>query len=231
MTHPRESKLSVTKSLSGVAGATVTMIVLIAAIAAAHAKTSPPSNGISAIATATGDPTYVVGSIATTSGFSAPSATSESTEVDDAITASDGFIAADATLSPFDVDQPAVGNLNRNLLSAIQHAATDAANDGIEIRINSGWRSARYQQYLLNQAVIQYGSEREARKWVSTPEQSAHVAGDAVDIAPIDADDWLLQHGNQYGLCQIYANEIWHFELDVEPGGTCPPPKADASEG
>jgi len=156
-----------------------------------------------------------------------------SVPTDDArhITANDGYIAENVTLSPFDIGQPAVGNLNRDLLDAVQRATTDAASDGVEIRINSGWRSARYQQSLLNEAVIEYGSEVEARKWVSTPDQSAHVAGKAVDIAPTDADYWLQQHGNQYGLCQIYANEIWHFELAVEPGALCPPPKTDASEG
>ena len=28
---------------------------------------------------------------------------------------------------------------------------------------------------------------------------------------PTDADDWLIQHGSDYGLCQTYANEMWHF--------------------
>jgi LAS superfamily LD-carboxypeptidase LdcB len=147
------------------------------------------------------------------------------------IGAADGFIPADETLSPFGVDQPAVGNLKPDLLSAIQRAAADAAIDGIDIRINSGWRSARYQQQLLNEAITTYGSEQEALKWVDTPEQSSHVAGKAIDIAPTAADDWLVQHGAAYGLCQTYANEIWHFELAVAPGMTCPAPKADASDG
>jgi D-alanyl-D-alanine carboxypeptidase len=55
------------------------------------------------------------------------------------------------------------------------------------------------------------------------------VTGDAVDIGPTDADSWLQQHGDRYGLCQTYANEMWHFELATEPGGTCPPGKEDAA--
>ena len=75
----------------------------------------------------------------------------------------------------------------------------------------------------------EYGSLEEARKWVSTPELSAHVTGDAIDIGYTDADSWLMQHGADYGLCQIYSNEIWHFELATTPGGDCPPQLADAS--
>jgi hypothetical protein len=39
------------------------------------------------------------------------------------------------------------------------------------------------------------------------------VSGDAVDIGPADATAWLSAHGARYGLCQIYRNEPWHYEL------------------
>ncbi len=146
------------------------------------------------------------------------------------LTAADGYIAGEG-LSPFATDYPAVGNLVPELLAAVQHASTDAARDGVDLMITSGWRSARYQQSLLDAAIAQYGSEAEARKWVNTPEKSTHVSGKAVDIGPRAADRWLRQHGNRYGLCQIYANEIWHFELATGPGGICPRPIADASAG
>ena len=69
---------------------------------------------------------------------------------------------------------------------------------------------------LLHQrqdAVAEYGSEEEAARWVATPENSEHVSGDAIDLGPLTAQDWLAQHGDEFGLCQIYANERWHFEL------------------
>lgn len=147
------------------------------------------------------------------------------------LTAADGYIADGEELSPFATDYPAVGNLAPDLLAAVQHAATDAARDGVDLMITSGWRSARYQQALLDAAIAQYGSEAEARRWVNTPAKSTHVTGKAVDIGPTAADLWLRQHGNRYGLCQIYANEPWHYELATEPGGICPPPLADASAG
>jgi LAS superfamily LD-carboxypeptidase LdcB len=146
-------------------------------------------------------------------------------------TAQDGYIADGERLTPFDTDHPAVGNLDRDLLHAVQRAWTDAARDGVDMVINSGWRSERYQQGLLDDAVVRYGSKAEARKWVDTPKQSTHVTGNAVDIGPADADSWLSQHGNEYGLCQIYANEMWHYEFAIEPGGTCPRQISNASVG
>ena len=145
------------------------------------------------------------------------------------LTAADGYIADGEGLSPFATDQPAVGNLDPKLLAAVQQASIDTARNGVELLITSGWRSVRYQQVLLDAAIGQYGNEAEARRRVSTPERSAHVTGRAVDIGPAAAQFWLRQHGNRYGLCQIYVNEPWHYELATQPGGICPPLIEDAS--
>ncbi|KQZ68860.1 M15 family metallopeptidase [Nocardioides sp. Root151] len=116
----------------------------------------------------------------------------------------------------FDDDVPAVGNLDPDLLAALREAADDAADDHVGFHVNSGWRSAAYQQQLLNEAVSQYGSMEEASRWVATPETSAHVSGDAIDLGPPESAEWLADHGDDYGLCQIYRNEPWHFELRTE---------------
>ena len=43
-----------------------------------------------------------------------------------------------------------------------------------------------------------------------------------------DAAAWLSEHGAEYGLCQIYRNEPWHFELRPEAiDHGCPPVYAD----
>jgi hypothetical protein len=130
---------------------------------------------------------------------------------------------------PLNTDRPTVGKLDPDLLDALQAAAEDALADGVRITVTSGWRSRSHQQRLFTEAVTRYGSEEEASRWVSTPDTSAHVTGDAVDIGPTDAADWLGQHGEYYGLCQSFANEIWHFELATTPGGTCPDPLPDSS--
>jgi D-alanyl-D-alanine carboxypeptidase len=141
----------------------------------------------------------------------------------------DGYISDSDSVSIFDEQLPAIAGLDAALRSAVQDAATAAAADGQDMRITSGWRSAAYQQALLDQATASYGSLEEARKWVNTPELSSHVTGRAVDVGPIDAQFWLIEHGYEYGLCQTYANERWHFELATEPGGTCPDQRLDAA--
>ncbi|MET9662591.1 M15 family metallopeptidase [Streptomyces sp. NPDC006510] len=131
--------------------------------------------------------------------------------------------------TPFDTRYPAIGRLDEPLLKAVQEAARDARGDGVEFRVTSGWRSKEHQQRLLDEAIERYGSPEKARQFVNTPEKSTHVSGTAVDIGPTDADDWLIRNGSDYGLCQVYDNEMWHFELLTGPGGTCPAPLSDAA--
>jgi D-alanyl-D-alanine carboxypeptidase len=126
---------------------------------------------------------------------------------------------------------PAVTNLDPGLLQALRRAATDAADDGIEFYVNSGWRSPEYQDQLLREAVAEYGSEDEAARWVATAATSPHVAGDAVDLGDSEATAWLSEHGAEYGLCQIYRNEPWHYELRTEAmEHGCPRMYADPTE-
>lgn len=125
-------------------------------------------------------------------------------------------------LSPYDVANPVVGNLNPALLDAVQRATAAAAADGVTMTITSGWRSAAFQQQLLDDAVATYGSLAAARQFVQTPERSRHVLGQAVDMGGVGADQWLIANGARFGLCQIYANELWHFELAADAAGNCP---------
>src|SRR5688500_13062238 len=138
----------------------------------------------------------------------------------------DGAVLDGATV--FDDEIPGVANLDPDLLGPLRQAATDAADDGVEFFVESGWRSPEYQNQLLREAVSEYGSEEEAARWVATAETSAHVSGDAVDIGPVAATAWLSKHGARYGLCQIYRNEPWHYELRLEATSRgCPRMYAD----
>ncbi len=127
------------------------------------------------------------------------------------------------TMTPFDVQYAAVGRLDPALLSAIQSAATAAGADGITMTITSGWRSPEFQWRLLDNAIQTYGSYAAARQYVQTPEASKHVTGQAIDVGGQGADQWLITNGSRFGLCRIYANELWHFELATDADGRCPP--------
>ena len=131
-------------------------------------------------------------------------------------------------VTAFDNQYPAVARLNPALRSALRRATTDAAGDGVQIVVNSGWRSPKYQEQLLLEAITTYGSRQAAARWVASPSASAHVQGRAVDLGPARAAAWLSRHGARYGLCQIYRDEAWHYErrpAAVRDG--CPPLYAD----
>jgi D-alanyl-D-alanine carboxypeptidase len=123
----------------------------------------------------------------------------------------DGLLDDGTTV--FDDAIPAIANLDPDLVGALRRAAADAAAQDVEMFVTSGWRSRTYQERLLRDAISTYGSRKEAARWVATPGTSPHVTGNAVDIGPADATTWLSKHGAEYGLCQIYRNEPWHYEL------------------
>lgn len=134
-------------------------------------------------------------------------------------------------VTAFDRTHPGVTRLDDDLLAALREAATRAAAEGVTIEVNSGWRSPAYQDQLLREAVAEYGSTSAAARWVATAETSPHVAGQAVDVGPVQARAWLAGNGAGYGLCQIYRNEPWHFELRPQARAHgCPPMYADPTE-
>jgi zinc D-Ala-D-Ala carboxypeptidase len=183
------------------------LLVVVAAIAAAVGQQSPESSssrGASPVDARRGEPRRPLGE-------------------------ADGAVPDGTTV--FDSEVPGVANLDAALLGALRRAATDAADDGVLFVVDSGWRSPAYQEQLLHAAVLKYGSEEEAARWVVTPDRSAHVSGDAVDIGPSAAAAWLSERGAEYGLCQIYGNEPWHHELRPQAiAHGCPPTYSDPTQ-
>ena len=140
-----------------------------------------------------------------------------------------GAVPAGTTV--FDDGVPGVAKLDPDLLGALRRAAIGAEADGVELVVNSGWRSPAYEEHLRREAIAKYGSEAEAARWVATGRTSAHVSGDAVDLGPAAATPWLSAHGAAYGLCPVYANEPWHYELRPEAiAQGCPSMYADPTE-
>jgi len=128
-------------------------------------------------------------------------------------------------------EHPGVARLDGRLLAQLRQATADASDEGVDVVVTSGWRSRGYQSRLFDEAVAEHGSEAAAAAWVARPGTSVHEAGQAVDVGPWAAIDWLAQHGAAYGLCQVYANEPWHFEL-VPTAVThgCPPGYDDPTD-
>jgi hypothetical protein len=205
----------------------VGLLVVIAAVIAALGYQSPASSS----STAT-PPTHVPRVERRDAPGGAAAAAPDGAPVSrrrDALGEADGLVPDGTTV--FDGEIPGVSNLDADLLRAVRQAATDAAEDGISFFVESGWRSPEFQNQLLREAVSAYGSEAEAARWVATASTSPHVYGDAIDIGPSDATAWMSEHGARYGLCQIYRNEPWHYEL--RPDATrrgCPPMHADPSQ-
>ena len=184
---------------------------------------------IAAIAAALGDRLPAASTVASSPSPAAPRIDVPRSEHRGALGEAGGAVPDGTTV--FDDEVPGVAKLDPALLDSLRQAATDAADDGVELVVDSGWRSPAYQTRLLREAVSKYGSEQEAARWVATPETSAHVSGDAVDIGPSAAAAWLSEHGAAYGLCRIYGNEPWHFEgrPDAIDHG-CPPMYADPTQ-
>jgi hypothetical protein len=146
-----------------------------------------------------------------------------------AVDTTGGSIPDGQMISPFDVKNPVLAFLDPLLLKAIQDATRAAATEGVDVMLTSGWRSKGFQKRLFAQGVTTYGGAAAASQFVASPEASMHVLGKAVDVGPVTADDWMIHNGARFGLCQIYANEIWHFELAVDAQGSCPPLRPNAA--
>lgn len=105
--------------------------------------------------------------------------------------------------------------MTRGTQHAFLTAQAAAKTAALTFTLNSGYRTAAYQQRIFDCWVQQLGSAQAARKFALPPNQSAHVAGYAMDIAPQNAAAWLDASAGKFGLCRRYADEPWHFEYQA----------------
>lgn len=104
----------------------------------------------------------------------------------------------------------------------------DAARaDGIMPKITSSYRTAEYQQQLLDEKIAEYISEglnesvavSKAMEWVAIPGASEHQTGLAVDISTSDWSkqsaytvwEWLAENSWKYGFILRYTEEKQHI--------------------
>ena len=138
---------------------------------------------------------------------------------------SDLVFLGDGPLTESATADGSVVEIHPLLLTRFRVAQAFAQADGVNLAITSGFRSLARQKELFDREVGIRGSETEAAKWVLPPEFSHHPQGLAIDVNyPGDqlGAYWLERNGSRFGLCRVYANEWWHFEGVISPGGRCP---------
>ncbi len=125
-----------------------------------------------------------------------------------------GYAAADRMISAVIVDD----------LLAMADAARE---DGVELVVQSGYRSWSYQETLYSNYVARHGEEA-AQRFSAQAGHSQHQLGTAVDFAPIgfqftgtDDDRWLQEHAWRFGFSLSYPDgyeevtgyiyEPWHY--------------------
>jgi len=112
----------------------------------------------------------------------------------------------------------------------------DAEDDGVYLKIVSGYRTMEEQhqlyadeiQLFLDEGYTKMDAENMAKQWVAVPGTSEHQTGLAVDINAIEDKSkreevyiWLAYHAQEYGFIRRYppdkvditgiANEPWHY--------------------
>ena len=124
-------------------------------------------------------------------------------------------------------------DINPQVLARFHSAQAAAKEIGIEMSIDSGFRTTETQNYLYQRAIKEHKTAEEAKKWVLPSDLSRHPWGLALDVNlhhEKSGASWLEANGATFGLCRVYENEWWHFEPLTAPGGICPPLEPDASQ-
>jgi D-alanyl-D-alanine carboxypeptidase len=132
-----------------------------------------------------------------------------------------------------------VVKMRADAAGAYLNMTEQARADGAEIIPISGFRSSEYQETLFQRAVIRYGSEDAAVRWVARPGRSEHQTGLAIDLGdgktpaydvepPFEetpAFDWLQRNAARFGFELSYPRnnprgvhyEPWHWRFVGTP--------------
>ncbi|MGI9144325.1 MAG: D-alanyl-D-alanine carboxypeptidase family protein, partial [Candidatus Planktophila sp.] len=137
-------------------------------------------------------------------------------------------VGEDEALGESEINKGTVrpNKLNPNVLARFHSAQAAAKLEGIDLKIDSGYRTIATQNYLFQRAIKDHETPQEAIKWVLPGDLSRHPWGLALDVNLHHAKSgasWLEANGATFGLCRVYENEWWHFEPLIAPGGICPP--------
>ncbi len=105
--------------------------------------------------------------------------------------------------------------------------AAAAALDGIEIVVDSGYRSAAYQRQIYQRKMGEGDDFYDIARGVAPPGYSEHMLGTTLDLVPskwtfsgTPADKWLRENGGEFAIIQSYPQksdrgftwEPWHWK-------------------
>ena len=133
--------------------------------------------------------------------------------------------------APALIEMPGGETVDARIYEPLSQMLADAADEGLEPFVASGFRTRTEQQGFMDEKINEYRSqgygESEARAlaedWVALPGTSEHELGLAVDIngASYDLYIWLQQNSWRYGFIQRYpedktditgiSHEPWHY--------------------
>ena len=106
---------------------------------------------------------------------------------------------------------------------AFDRMAAAARADGIELAINSAFRSDAEQAELFRR--------HPDPKWVAPPGRSLHRNGTELDLGPPSAYGWLAANAERFHFVQRYSWEPWHFGFTLNARSRYRDPGAKATGG
>lgn len=110
-------------------------------------------------------------------------------------------------------------------LVSLLHAAE---KEGIFLKVESAYRSERYQKHIFKRMLAQGRSFEDIVRYVAPPGYSEHMLGTAVDFYPSNwrfadtiAYTWLRENGRRFGFEESYSRfnptkipwEAWHWNF------------------
>ena len=96
-----------------------------------------------------------------------------------------------------------------DVATAFDRMAAVAAEAGLTLEVNSGFRSDAEQAALF--------AAHPDPTWVAPPGHSLHRCATELDLGPESAYGWLAVNASRFGFVQRYDWEAWHYGYDAGP--------------
>jgi Transglycosylase SLT domain/D-alanyl-D-alanine carboxypeptidase/Putative Flp pilus-assembly TadE/G-like len=96
-----------------------------------------------------------------------------------------------------------------DVAAAFDRMAAAAAQAGIALIVNSGFRSDAEQAALF--------AAHPDPQWVAPPGHSLHRCATELDLGPESAYGWLAANAGRFGFVQRYSWEAWHYGFTAGP--------------